>query len=209
MGSISPEFKHPLTILENELKLVVEKECIAFSPILNKYYRGAKKVAIIPLHLLFGQQLVSLAPFPAIACLFWRFALMFSVPVDVNELCLEMAYRSKEVLAASNNFELFIAQKLNSMYVEYVEFSFSKYLKLYMVRHDSFPYFYKKNILMFGNMIYLLTVSLTESQQFLSNTQRAATIFEMYHIPTTFSLLICSPVPSPHTTYSSLCSSLG
>jgi hypothetical protein len=55
---------------------------------------------------------------------------MFSVPVDVNELCLEMADRlrdSKEVLAASNNFELFIAQKLNSMYGEDVGFSFSKY----------------------------------------------------------------------------------
>jgi hypothetical protein len=43
-------------------------------------------------------------------------------------------------------------------------------------------------------MIYLLTVSLTESQQFLSNTQRTSTNFEMYHRPTTFSLLICSPV---------------
>jgi hypothetical protein len=81
--------------------------------------------------------------------------------------------------------------------------------KSYMVRHDAFLYFYKKYILMLGNMIYLLTVSLTESQQFLSNTQRTTTIFEMYHIPTTFSLLIFSPVPSPHTTYSSLCSSLG
>jgi hypothetical protein len=71
---------------------------------------------------------------------------MFSVPVDVNELCMEMAVRlrdSKDALAALNNFELFIAQKLNSMYGEDAGFSFSKYVKSYMVRHDAFLYFYK------------------------------------------------------------------
>jgi hypothetical protein len=82
------------------------------------------------------------------ACLFWGLELMFRVPVDVKELCLERADRlrdSKEVLAASNNFELFIAQKLYSVYGEDVGFSFSNYLKPYMVRHDAFLYFYKKH----------------------------------------------------------------
>jgi hypothetical protein len=151
---------------------VGEKECTAFSPILNKYYREAQKVSLILLHLLFGQQLVSLTLFPAMACLFWGLALMFNVPVDVKELCLERADRlrdSKEVLAASNNFELFIAQKLNSEYGEDVGFSFSNYLKPYMVRHDAFLFF-TKSILMFENMFYLLRVSLTEPRHFCSNT---------------------------------------
>lgn len=44
---------------------------------------------------------------------------------------------SKEILAASNNFELFIAQKLYSVYGEAVGSSFSNYLKPYMVRHHN------------------------------------------------------------------------
>jgi hypothetical protein len=44
---------------------------------------------------------------------------------------------SKEILAASNNFELFIAQKLYSVYGETVGSSFSNYLKPYMVRHHN------------------------------------------------------------------------
>jgi len=35
-GRSEMEFKHPLTILANELKLVAEKECTVFSPILTK-----------------------------------------------------------------------------------------------------------------------------------------------------------------------------
>ncbi|ONM14870.1 hypothetical protein ZEAMMB73_Zm00001d002640 [Zea mays] len=46
---------------------------------------------------------------------------------------------SKEILAASNNFELFIAQKLYSVYGETVGSSFSNYLKPYMVGHFSSP----------------------------------------------------------------------
>ncbi|KAK3143954.1 hypothetical protein QOZ80_4AG0307060 [Eleusine coracana subsp. coracana] len=114
-GLSKTEFKHPLAMLANELKLVAEKECNAFSPILNKYYPEAQKVALILLHLLFGQQL---------------------------ELFLERADHledSKEVLAASNNFELFIAQKLYSVYAEDAGFSFSNYLKPYMVGRFSSP----------------------------------------------------------------------
>ena len=44
---------------------------------------------------------------------------------------------SKEILAASNNFELFIAQKLYTVYGEAVRSSFSNYLKPYMVRHHN------------------------------------------------------------------------
>jgi hypothetical protein len=44
---------------------------------------------------------------------------------------------SKEILAASNNFELFIAQKLYTVYGEAVGSSFSNYLKPYMVRHHN------------------------------------------------------------------------
>ncbi|KAK3141766.1 hypothetical protein QOZ80_4BG0338060 [Eleusine coracana subsp. coracana] len=114
-GLSKTEFKHPLTMLANELKLVAEKECNAFSSILNKYYPEAQKVALILLHLLFGQQL---------------------------ELFLERADHledSKEVLAASNNFELFIAQKLYSVYAEDAGFSFSNYLKPYMIGRFSSP----------------------------------------------------------------------
>jgi CRISPR/Cas system-associated endoribonuclease Cas2 len=54
------EFKHPLIILANELKLVAEKECTIFSPTLCKRYPEAGRVALVLLHLLYGQQLVSL-----------------------------------------------------------------------------------------------------------------------------------------------------
>jgi hypothetical protein len=116
-GLSKTEFKHPLAILASELKLVAEKECTAFSPILNKYHREAQKVALIPLHLLVGQQL---------------------------ELCLERADRlrdSKEVLAASNIFELFITQQLNSVYRVDVRFSFSNYLMPCMIGRFSSPLF--------------------------------------------------------------------
>jgi hypothetical protein len=50
---------------------------------------------------------------------------------------------SKEILAASNNFELCIAQKLYSVYGE-AGSSFSNYLKPYMVRHHNVLYGHDK-----------------------------------------------------------------
>ncbi|OEL28210.1 hypothetical protein BAE44_0010769, partial [Dichanthelium oligosanthes] len=108
------EFRHPLTILANELKLVAEKECTAFSPILHKYYPEAQRVALIFLHMLYGKQL---------------------------ELFLERTNHlenSKEILSESNNFELFIAQKLYSVCGE-AGSSFSNYLKPYMIGRFSSP----------------------------------------------------------------------
>jgi len=107
-GRSETEFKHPLTILANELKLVAEKECTVFSPILTKYYPEAQRVALIFLHMLYGKQLE-----------------LFLERTDHLE-------NSKEILAASNNFELFIAQKLYSVYGA-AGSSFSNYLKPYMV----------------------------------------------------------------------------
>ncbi|ONM14874.1 hypothetical protein ZEAMMB73_Zm00001d002640 [Zea mays] len=107
-GRSDSEFKHPLTILANELKAVAEKECTDFSPILNKHYPEAQRVALIFLHMLYGKQLE-----------------LFLERTDNSE-------NSKEILAASNNFELFIAQKLYSVYGETVGSSFSNYLKPYM-----------------------------------------------------------------------------
>jgi len=46
---------------------------------------------------------------------------------------------SKEILAASNNFELFIAQKLYSVYGQ-AGSSFSNYLKPYMVTQHNVLY---------------------------------------------------------------------
>ncbi|KAL5675226.1 hypothetical protein ACJX0J_011357, partial [Zea mays] len=114
-GRSDSEFKHPLTILANELKAVAEKECTDFSPILNKHYPEAQRVALIFLHMLYGKQLE-----------------LFLERTDNSE-------NSKEILAASNNFELFIAQKLYSVYGETVGSSFSNYLKPYMVGHFSSP----------------------------------------------------------------------
>ncbi|KAL6652209.1 hypothetical protein ACP70R_011134 [Stipagrostis hirtigluma subsp. patula] len=109
------ELKHPLKMLANELKLVAEKECASFSPILNKYYPEAQKVALIFLHLLYGQQLE-----------------LFLQRTDHSE-------NLKEILAASNNFELFIAQKIYSVYGEAVGLSLSNYLKPYMISRFSSP----------------------------------------------------------------------
>jgi len=109
------EFKHPLTILANELKLVAEKECTVFSPILTKYYPEAQIVALIFLHMLYGKQLE-----------------LFLERTDHLE-------NSKEILAASNNFELFIAQKLYSVYGQ-AGSSFSNYLKPYMVTQHNVLY---------------------------------------------------------------------
>nr|CAB3485457.1 unnamed protein product [Digitaria exilis] len=113
-GRSETEFKHPLTILANELKLVADKECTEFSPILYKYYPEAQRVALIFLHMLYGKQLE-----------------LFLERMDHLEI-------SKEILAASNNFELFIAQKLYSMYGE-AGSSFSNYLKPYMIGRFSSP----------------------------------------------------------------------
>jgi hypothetical protein len=93
----------------------VEKECAAFSPILQKYYPEAGRVALTVFHLLYGQQL---------------------------ELFLEGSDHSenlKEILGASNNFELCIAQKLYSMYGEAVGSSLSNFLKPYMIDRFSSP----------------------------------------------------------------------
>uniref|UniRef100_A0A0A9DUI8 MHD1 domain-containing protein n=1 Tax=Arundo donax TaxID=35708 RepID=A0A0A9DUI8_ARUDO len=114
-GQSKTEFKHPLTVLANELKLVAEKECTAFSPILHKYYPEAQRVALIFLHLLYGQQLE-----------------LFLERTDHLEY-------SKEILAASNNFELFVAQKIYSVYTEDVGSSLSSYLKPYMIGRFSSP----------------------------------------------------------------------
>ncbi|XP_062226467.1 protein unc-13 homolog [Phragmites australis] len=114
-GQSKTEFKHPLTMLANEVKLVAEKECTAFSPILHKYYPEAQRVALIFLHLLYGQQLE-----------------LFLERIDHSE-------NSKEILAASNNFELFIAQNLYSVYGEAVGSSLSSYLKPYMIGRFSSP----------------------------------------------------------------------
>uniref|UniRef100_A0A453CLT7 MHD1 domain-containing protein n=1 Tax=Aegilops tauschii subsp. strangulata TaxID=200361 RepID=A0A453CLT7_AEGTS len=57
-GQSKAEFKHPLILLASELKLLVEKECSAFSPVLHKYYPEAGRVALTVFHLLYGQQLV-------------------------------------------------------------------------------------------------------------------------------------------------------
>ncbi|KAG0527059.1 hypothetical protein BDA96_06G199600 [Sorghum bicolor] len=114
-GRSDSEFKHPLTILANELKAVAEKECTDFSPILHKYYPEAQRVALIFLHMLYGKQLE-----------------LFLERTDHSE-------NSKEILAASNNFELFIAQKLYTVYGEAVRSSFSNYLKPYMVGRFSSP----------------------------------------------------------------------
>ncbi|TVU16106.1 hypothetical protein EJB05_39656, partial [Eragrostis curvula] len=65
-----------------------------------------------------------------------------SVPIGDKELFLERVDHlgdSKEILAASNNFELFIAQKLYSVYGEAVGSSFSSYLKPYMIDRFSSP----------------------------------------------------------------------
>ncbi|PUZ48508.1 hypothetical protein GQ55_7G250000 [Panicum hallii var. hallii] len=113
-GRSEMEFKHPLTILANELKLVAEKECTVFSPILTKYYPEAQGVALIFLHMLYGKQLE-----------------LFLERTDHLE-------NSKEILAASNNFELCIAQKLYSVYGE-AGSSFSNYLKPYMIGRLSSP----------------------------------------------------------------------
>jgi len=113
-GRSEMEFKHPLTILANELKLVAEKECTVFSPILTKYYPEAQIVALIFLHMLYGKQLE-----------------LFLERTDHLE-------NSKEILAASNNFELFIAQKLYSVYGQ-AGSSFSNYLKPYMIGRFSSP----------------------------------------------------------------------
>jgi len=113
-GRSEMEFKHPLTILANELKLVAEKECTVFSPILTKYYPEAQIVALIFLHMLYGKQLE-----------------LFLERTDHLE-------NSKEILAASNNFELFIAQKLYSVYGA-AGSSFSNYLKPYMIGRFSSP----------------------------------------------------------------------
>uniref|UniRef100_A0ACD5UDQ9 Uncharacterized protein n=1 Tax=Avena sativa TaxID=4498 RepID=A0ACD5UDQ9_AVESA len=114
-GQSKTEFKHPLILLASKLKLVVEKECAAFSPILQKYYPEAGRVALTVFHLLYGQQL---------------------------ELFLEGSDHSenlKEILGASNNFELCIAQKLYSMYGEAVGSSLSNFLKPYMIDRFSSP----------------------------------------------------------------------
>ncbi|VAH50366.1 unnamed protein product [Triticum turgidum subsp. durum] len=110
-GQSKAEFKHPLILLASELKLLVEKECSAFSPVLHKYYPEAGRVALTVFHLLYGQQL---------------------------ELFLEGSDHSenlKEILGASNSFELCIAQKLYSMYGEAAGSSLSNFLKPYMWLH--------------------------------------------------------------------------
>ncbi|XP_048558708.1 protein unc-13 homolog isoform X2 [Triticum urartu] len=108
-GQSKAEFKHPLILLASELKLLVEKECSAFSPVLHKYYPEAGRVALTVFHLLYGQQLE-----------------LFLEGTDHSE-------NLKEILGASNSFELCIAQKLYSMYGEAAGSSLSNFLKPYMI----------------------------------------------------------------------------
>ena len=64
---------------------------------------------------------------------------MFTTTIGIKELFLEGTDHSenlKEILGASNNFELCIAQKLYSMYGDAVRSSSSNFLKPYMVRHE-------------------------------------------------------------------------
>ncbi|EEE61522.1 hypothetical protein OsJ_15823 [Oryza sativa Japonica Group] len=109
------EFKHPLIILANELKLVAEKECTIFSPTLCKRYPEAGRVALVLLHLLYGQQLE-----------------LFLERMDNSESL-------KEILAATNNFELCVAKKLYLMNEGAVGSLLSKYLKPYMISQFSSP----------------------------------------------------------------------
>jgi hypothetical protein len=68
-----------------------------------------------------------------------HFVTIFTTTIGVKELFLERTDDSenlKEILGASNNFELCIAQKLYSMCGEAVGSSLSNFLKPYMVRHE-------------------------------------------------------------------------
>ncbi|KAM0838590.1 hypothetical protein ACQ4PT_060878 [Festuca glaucescens] len=114
-GQSKAESTHPLILLASELKLLVEKECAAFSPILQKYYPEAGKVALVVFHLLYGQQLE-----------------LFLERTDDSE-------NLKKILGASNNFELCIAQKLYSMCGKAVGSSLSNFLKPYMINRFSSP----------------------------------------------------------------------
>ncbi|KAF0893377.1 hypothetical protein E2562_024200, partial [Oryza meyeriana var. granulata] len=109
------ELKHPLTILANKLKLVAEKECTVFTPTLCKQYPEAGRVALVLLHLLYGQQLE-----------------LFLERMDNSE-------NLKEVLAATNNFELCVAKKLYLMNEGAAGSLLSKYLKPYMIGQFSSP----------------------------------------------------------------------
>lgn len=65
--------------------------------------------------------------------------MMFATTIGMKELFLEGTDHSenlKEILGASNSFELCIAQKLYSMYGEAAGSSWSNFLKPYMVRHE-------------------------------------------------------------------------
>lgn len=60
---------------------MAEKECTDFSPILNKHYPEAQRVALIFLHMLYGKQLVSSTPFTAMVSLFGDLAFTFIVAI--------------------------------------------------------------------------------------------------------------------------------
>lgn len=159
-GQSKAEFKHPLILLANELKLVVEKECAAFSPILHKHYPDAGRVALTLLHLLYGQQL---------------------------ELFLERTDHSenlKEILAASNNFELCIAQKLYSMYGEAVGSSLSNFLKPYMIDRFSSPLILQwlhaqhENVLEWTKR----TIEIEDWEPLSSHEKQATSVVEVFRI---------------------------
>ncbi|CAN6268943.1 unnamed protein product [Urochloa humidicola] len=158
-GRSETEFKHPLTILANELKLVAEKECTAFSPILNKYYPEAQRVALIFVHMLYGKQLE-----------------LFLERVDHLE-------NSKEILAASNNFELFIAEKLYSVYGE-AGSSFCNYLKPYMIGRFSSPLILQwlhaqhENVLEWTKR----TIGIEDWTPLSANEKQATSVVEVFRI---------------------------
>lgn len=56
--------------------------------------------------------------------------------LHVNFMLIDHSENLKEILGASNSFELCIAQKLYSMYGEAAGSSWSNFLKPYMVRHE-------------------------------------------------------------------------
>ncbi|KAL6882609.1 hypothetical protein ACP4OV_011299 [Aristida adscensionis] len=146
--------EHPLTILANELKFVAEKECTCFSPILDKYYPEAQKVVLIFLHLLYGQQL---------------------------ELFLERVDHScnlKDILAASNNFELFIAQKLYLAYGESVGTSLSNYLKPYMHFQGQWLHAQHENVLEWTKR----TIEIEDWEPLSAHEKHATSVVEVFRI---------------------------
>ncbi|KAJ3680132.1 hypothetical protein LUZ60_016410 [Juncus effusus] len=107
---------HRLVILANEIKLIAEKEFSKFSPILNSHYNPAGRLSLILLHFFYGK---SLKPF-------------LEEITQLNE-------NVKAVLAASNNLELCLADKLYSLYGDDINSFMNQYLHPYQISELSGP----------------------------------------------------------------------